>query len=594
MILDYVLKGDRLNNYAAALSQTDRAQARIILKNQQSSLRLKLRGYLEECYGIRTSGASTLDTAHELDPQDHFQSLDSRLELRSPVGATLGQGLQQLLDTALAHQFPAHPKFESDARLGGATLKRVWVELEKGLQAPDGRSFIEPNLRRETKAIAEPLRLAIMGETHLVIEHQWKDHFLQKEAEHKGDLTVGRLRTWMDEPQPMGLPRDLQNLVILFFATHTNRSFFIHGGPAQPTLDSCEDELELREQPLPSEADWKIAINRAGGMLGIQGSALCNASNVAKLGNDLKVEAAKLIEPSRSLVAELRSKLASAGIPAQTSNRYKTAEYAQAILENVRSATEKNVIEVFARAPLSAPEVTVGTSLKQSESVVRALRDAQWVLLESVAKLTDHRQAAGKGIWQRVQGILEGDEIAIQLVPVLRQAQDDAARLLADVPKPPPSVTIDTARDGGKRSGEAFGTGDSVDTVVVRKSRASVWAGSDESEVTAFYGDDPKKLERNRELVKALKMLYGASQVTMDKLPAGIPKEQLLEILEVHLIHRLADHGADERGNMLVVSPTLHALIHADASCRIMLQERKLVLFGNELTLDVRSDHNGH
>jgi hypothetical protein len=42
-----------------------------------------------------------------------------------------------------------------------------------------------------------------------------------------------------------------------------------------------------------------------------------------------------------------------------------------------------------------------------------------------------------------------------------------------------------------------------------------------------------------------------------------------------------------------VVSPTLHALIHADADCVIDLRARRIVLFGATLALNVAPNHNG-
>jgi hypothetical protein len=109
----------------------------------------------------------------------------------------------------------------------------------------------------------------------------------------------------------------------------------------------------------------------------------------------------------------------------------------------------------------------------------------------------------------------------------------------------------------------------------------AVWSGSDDAEVAAFYRGQPDKLERNRQLVRALKRLYTSSQVNGDSTPQGVPEAQLIEVLEVHHIQPLSRGGADERSNMIVVTPTLHALIHSDPACTIDMKIGRIRLFGS-------------
>ena len=87
-------------------------------------------------------------------------------------------------------------------------------------------------------------------------------------------LTVRRLRGWMDQPEAMGLPRDIQNLVIMGFALQGDYAFSLHGGPVEPRLERLDDELELREQPLPDEARWQEATQRLAAILGMVASPL--------------------------------------------------------------------------------------------------------------------------------------------------------------------------------------------------------------------------------------------------------------------------------------------------------------------------------
>ncbi|MDA1277084.1 MAG: HNH endonuclease signature motif containing protein [Verrucomicrobia bacterium] len=114
---------------------------------------------------------------------------------------------------------------------------------------------------------------------------------------------------------------------------------------------------------------------------------------------------------------------------------------------------------------------------------------------------------------------------------------------------------------------------------------------SDEAEVRAFYANDSEGLQRNRRLVDELKRLYGESQIEGDSLPEGLPSERILEALEVHHIKALAQGGPDEKKNMIVLSATLHALIHADPDCRIDLAIGTMTLFGVQLKVLVKAPH---
>ena len=55
---------------------------------------------------------------------------------------------------------------------------------------------------------------------------------------------MAKLRQWIDVPAPMGLPIELQNLIILSFAAQTNRRFLRHGGPFEPEVDRLPDDLK--------------------------------------------------------------------------------------------------------------------------------------------------------------------------------------------------------------------------------------------------------------------------------------------------------------------------------------------------------------
>ena len=603
--LDHVLTGSRFDTYAARLSAVERAQAKVILENQSRALRQKIKGYLDSAYGLATD-KSCLDSAHTLDPDEQITSLHPNIAISVPSSATLKDAVHEVLSEALKGQFPGHPEFATDTRISGASIKRVWTELEKALQSTDGRSPVEPANRRDVKLIAEPLKLATMGETHLVVDGHWRQHFAPKEGS-EGATTVGKLRRWIDEPQPMGLPLEIQNLIILYFTTQADRSLTLHGGPVQASLDSLRDEMELRSQPLPSAAQWKEACLRAQGIFGLTPGSICNASNVARLTADLKAKALEFQSGAQTLVAELEQRLQQRGIPAGSSERLATARAGRDLLEAIRSATETQVVAALAAAPWTQLPLVLGTSIRQAVAASTALQRTKWNIIDSASRLTDYRQAAGAAITSRIQDVLTRNEQDIALPGTLARIEDDAATLLADRPPTPPPLPLPVIVPApGPSHTSTVTPGPAIPLVIDPPEPGPVWPlpvkpvppepwpwhGSDRAEVAAFHAHQPGRLERNRRLVADLKSLYGASQVEGDQLPAGLPKERVIEALEVHHIRPLSNGGADEWSNMIVVSGSLHALIHADPECRIDLEQRSMTLFGVRFSLNVKSNHN--
>ena len=268
---------------------------------------------------------------------------------------------------------------------------------------------------------------------------------MQCQAREGGPITVARLREWMDEPQTMGLPTEVQNLIILSFAGQTNRSFFLNNGPYQPTLDSMLDELELREQTLPNREEWEIAVARSGALFGLVAAQTLNATNVAKLVEGVQSKAKEAKEPLLSFASNLEQRIAAYVPSGSDTPRLTTARSAQALLAALTNADTSQVVGVLAQSPIETSEAAMGQTLSKAKSLDEAIRTASWQIFEAVTSLTDQRKPAALAIKARIAEILSSDEHAIALKPALDEQQNKAIRLLTDVPKsdvsPPPEPT---------------------------------------------------------------------------------------------------------------------------------------------------------
>ncbi len=436
VVLDYILQGDRFDNYAVLMSFVDKVQARALAKNQLDQLRIKLRSQLEVAYGISTEPRDAVTDALSSDQQ--FRSLDPTLLPRPPVGADFRAAFEALLGQLFAHQYPGHPDFETEIK--PSVIKQVWAEVQKAIEAPGQRGLVQdPATRKRVRAVVNPCQLGQMGETHLLIEPHWQTRFAQSHARDGGGaITVAKLRRWIDLPVPMGLPLELQNLIILTYAAQTNRRFLLRGGPVEPTIDSLGDELELREQTLPHAEDWQIAVRRAAALFGLTLAHTLNATNVGRLVDEVRQAAAQKREAVGRLVANVRDRSARYGTNGSGA-RQQSAESAQALVTALGQAAEGELVTSLASAVLLTSEAAVARALGQAQVCADALGNGRWSLFDAMRDLQDHRKPAAVALLGRLAEMLASDEHVLPLKARLDELERDAMRLLtATAPAPSP------------------------------------------------------------------------------------------------------------------------------------------------------------
>lgn len=441
VIIDRLLLGNNLEQHAKHLSAQDRETARLLLQNQQSALSQRLLQAVEAAYAIRSEPTpGTLDGSYDLS-ELHFQSLFPTLVLQRPVGANLGEALEHLLDQALSHQYPKHPKFGQEIKLG-KDLRQVLEVCREAARAPDGRVFIEDKaVRMKLKNICNPLDLGQMSETHFVLGTFWKTHFNKMLAQSGQTTPVAReMRRWTDQPEERGLPREIQNLLILVYADQTNRSFVRYGSNYTPDLNDLPDELELREQTLPDLKDWQEAVTRVADILGHAVSNLLNASNLATLAAKVSESVTEFNADCESLPDRLQLVLKNVGVPeadAGKADRVRTAKAVRALFASCDGKEPTALVGAIAHAKLETNSTAMGRSVKSAKAVLDCLRSTRWDLFSAVALIDDHRQTDADLLLQDVRSCLKTDEHALAggLTAKLSEAEGRAIKLLTP-PKP--------------------------------------------------------------------------------------------------------------------------------------------------------------
>ncbi len=440
VVLDYILTGDRFDDHASHLSQVDRVQARQLARNQRDQLQQRVKQALEVAYGIANEPRDAI--AHPLAAYDKFRTLDRTFQPKPPVGANLREAFINLLDQVLAHEFPAHPHFETDIKL--AVLKKVQAEIARALEEKDQRVFVaDKAVRQLVRAVVNPLRLGNMGETHLVLELHWRKHFLQKQAEEGiggESLTVAHLRRWMDEPRPMGLPTEVQNLIIHTYAAQTNRSFFLGRAPYPPTLENTPNDLALREQALPKDEIWQGAVKRAGLFFGLAVAESLNAANVAKLKEPLEEKARSALPQLQAYLQHLTERWQSFGNPDAESDRLKTARGLVNLLLAM-TLEDADIITVLAETKVETTDTAYGQTIGKANVLVESLKTDGWDFFTAICLLQDDRRKDAEVMSQRIAEILASDEHVIALKPAFLEQKNKALKLLTVNSASPPVTT---------------------------------------------------------------------------------------------------------------------------------------------------------
>ncbi|MDH3603657.1 MAG: hypothetical protein OEU26_28945 [Candidatus Tectomicrobia bacterium] len=453
VVLEHILAGERFAQYANHLSPQDRQAAKSLLENQRSVLRQRVQNHLESAYGLDSLTPGSIDATYDLELHERFQSLLPGFDPSPPVAANLNGAMEHLLSQALEHEFPAAPLFEAEIRT--SNVRRVYDQVRAAAQTADSRTPIERNQRQLLRQIANPLQLGEMGydATHFVLGQHWKTHFTRKAAETGGAMTVNRLRQWIDEPKPMGLPPEAENAVILLFAEQTNRSFFLHGGPFDASLTQLPDALELREQTLPEPEQWQVAVARAGLIFGAEPLPLLNASNVTKLATEVKEKAQQSRSACQSYCQRLRERCQALGIDPANADRWQTATATLAMVERLQDVELDEVVNALATADVATTETAMGACWRNVSELSGRLDATDWEIFEAVARLTDERKVVADEIGEQIRQALMSDEHVDALGTALKAAQSRAVRVLSQ------STDRSREKEPGAKLGESSQSG---------------------------------------------------------------------------------------------------------------------------------------
>jgi hypothetical protein len=441
VVLEFLLSNDdRLRQYSSHLSLADRSEAKTVLTNQRDQLRERLRRALRMAYGVMNAEPGILDDSLRLEKDQQFQSLDATIAVRPPAAADLRSALDNLIEQGLDGQFPAHPKFSKDElRLTAGLIQQAYEKVREALEAPDNRVAIDRDVRKKLRPLLDPLELAHVGEQFLAVKTVWFDRFDPREAQLPSrSATVGHLREWMNEPNPMGLPDSLENLVILTYARQANRMLMLQGIPVPESLTNLRDDIVLERQQLPEQKAWDQVCERASHIFGITIPALPTLANLQKLHDQVSDLNKRFGPDVASYLGKLRTALSAIIGDYTDLPRYRTAIATNALYQAIQRA--KKPAETFdaIRAKEMTSPSAMGEVFKQSAKAHRALDQIRLDVFDKLGQVSDEpRAGVAKILRQQIQDALRSDEHATGLDSVVGRWLDDSMKLLLDAPREP-------------------------------------------------------------------------------------------------------------------------------------------------------------
>jgi hypothetical protein len=254
----------------------------------------------------------------------------------------------------------------------------------------------------------------------------------------------------------MGLPREVENLIILACAAQADRTISLRGAPARGSIDRLDDDAELLAQPLPDEATWTKARERAGEVFGLTPPEVRKGATVARLATDLREKAQAARAPLASLASILRTKMAGAGITPENAPRMITLLSSSLLVTELTSGAEPlAVVQALATSELRTSEAAVGRSISAAPTLATFLSSFEWDVLAAATTLSDHRRATAEQIGRIVAEALEADEHVVPLEPRLQEAKRNAYRLLAAQGGGSSGAGAGPGAGGGGQSGTA-------------------------------------------------------------------------------------------------------------------------------------------
>lgn len=424
--LEYLLTGERFEQYAASLPVDHREPARQQLTSQRNSLRSQLAAYLRQAYGVDARNEENLGS---FVAGTNFVTLADGFTPTQPSAATLRDAVVGVLGSALTARYPKHPEIERGAEeVRRSELNSVLELARRAVDAGGRLADVERATGSRVRRVVTAYGVGALRETTYALDAQhfaFFDEFTR--AAGTGDVTVGALRGVLLE---RGMTTDAMDLLVLAWAKIADREWYRAGARTpEPGIGSLAPDMLLREPVLPSEEEWQLSLIRAKALFGVGADEYhLSTAAVQRVGDALLAEARQVLRATTELVAELTVHRDILGLD-DAAPRWQTSSRGRDLVDViVRADGPVATIEALAQFGLPAEAQPIGRSIAASGDVVAALRGANWGLIDRLPTLGGDRAARALAALREVA---RQAELHAPLKPALDTAAHEALEIIA-------------------------------------------------------------------------------------------------------------------------------------------------------------------
>jgi len=307
----------------------------------------------------------------------------------------------------------------------------------------------------ESPKIANPLKLGVMHEQAFVLLHEWPD-LINRKAAGLPQVTVAQVRNWIKEARP-GLPALVQNLVIVCYSIQADKEWLrgSHPVPAPAKVEAVTDDLVLRSQELPTDAEFEAASRRAYGIFRVPREPVRSARSVQATAQLLREKTGGLRPAAEMLQDQLAKHATTLGLTAD-SPRMATSGVVTKLLAQLAAADgATQALRVLASADLGKDNGIYAAHLAEADELVTVLRGLTWQFLDDFAAGDDDQDATA--ILAGLRQAARHEELEVSLAGPLRNAERAALELVRTRTRKPPRPDRPSGQEPGLRLDHATG-----------------------------------------------------------------------------------------------------------------------------------------
>ncbi|MBK8409897.1 MAG: hypothetical protein IPL19_18195 [Sandaracinaceae bacterium] len=449
VVLEHIREPSERKKYLSSLSAEDRSRAELDIENLFNAKRARLQQALEQAYGLRADKKDDLDSGRLV--EEHLKVLKPGAKVRMSLAPNLAEALDSFVPALLEARYPRHPHLEGS--LGARRLDGLVERFGQLVDTDEKRLPADRALVTDMRGTLSELGLVRTTENAV---HLVEDKTLQRLEQRRAQLgeerpTVAQVRHFIDEGGQMGLPLEVQDLVVRCYARYSARTL-VHGGKVfEPGKGPLPGDVELEKPELPSQAGWNHALGLAGVALGITfpGKGL-HGDNLKRLQSQLDMKLGALAGPCEQLPALLAQRLGALGASDDVP-RLETAQSARELCALVLGKSGVGQVEGLAAFTPRTSAKALGAHFGSAADVCALLQNQ---LVFGVFDQLREREGELRGAAELVDEVrkcLRQDELNERAAVKIRALAEQGQRLL----NPPVLGTYVAHREPVQAKGKA-------------------------------------------------------------------------------------------------------------------------------------------